>query len=144
MRLICGMIMILLGTTYLTIPRLRILLSLHTIAHSSQVMTFKLEVRGPPLSLSLSPFFLLLLTFLSFFIEPYFPVNLYNIQLDDTINYGMYLFFFREREFKAQDASAVSDLKLCLHVLYRCMVCADGLVSFLFFPAPAQQHTCSC
>ena len=138
MRLICGMIMISLGITYLTIPHLRILSSLHTIAHSSQVMTFKLEVRGPPLSLSL------VIDFFLFFTEPYFPVNLYNIQLDDTINYGMYLFFFREREFKAQDASAVSDLKLCLHVLYRCMVCADGLVSFLFFPAPAQQHTCSC
>ena len=137
------MTMILLGITYPIMPRLRILSSLHTIAHSSQVMTFKLEVRGPPLSLFLS-LSLLLLTFLSFFTEPYFPVNLYNIQLDDTINYGMYLFFFREREFKAQDASAVSDLKLCLHVLYRCMVCADGLVSFLFFPAPAQQHTCSC
>ena len=41
-------------------------------------------------------------------LEPYHPLKLYHAKLDNTDNYNMYLFFFRERDFGADDTTPVS------------------------------------
>ena len=50
--------------------------------------------------------------FLSHFLEPYHPLKLYHAKLDETLDYNMYLFFFRERDFGADDTTPVSIVDL--------------------------------
>ena len=50
--------------------------------------------------------------FLSHFLEPYHPLKLYHANLDGTNDFNMYLFFFRERDFGADDTTPVSIVDL--------------------------------